>query len=110
MIPSTAQRPWSVLRQFVRPRPPAERCELCGLALAAEHAHLWESSTRRLQCACMACSILFSGRQDARHRRVPARADALHDFRMSEETWEDFHLPINLAFFVHSNAAGRVQA
>ena len=29
---------------------------------------------------------------------------------MSEETWDGFHLPINLAFFVYSTAAGRVQA
>jgi hypothetical protein len=58
----------------------------------------------------MACSILFSGRQDARYRRVPPRADSLTDFRMSEETWDGFHLPINLAFIVHSTAAGRVQA
>ena len=110
MTPSTEQRPWSVLRQFVRPRPPAERCELCGAALAPEHSHLLEPANRQLHCACMACSILFSGQQDARYRRVPQRADSLNDFLMNEESWDDFHLPINLAFFVHSTAARRVQA
>jgi Family of unknown function (DUF5947) len=110
MMPSTEQRPWSVLRQFVRPRPPAERCELCGAALAPEHPHLLVPSTRQLHCACTACSILFSGQKDARYRRVPPRVDSLNDFRMSEETWENFHLPISLAFFVHCTATGRVQA
>ncbi|WZO98774.1 DUF5947 family protein [Isosphaeraceae bacterium EP7] len=110
MMPSTEQRPWSVLRQFVRPRPPAERCELCGASIAPEHSHLLEPSTRQLHCACTACSICLSGLQDARYQRVPPRADSLDDFRMSEEIWEDFHLPINLAFFLHNSAAGRVQA
>jgi Family of unknown function (DUF5947) len=110
MTPTTEQRPWSVLRQFVRPRQPAERCELCGAALAEEHSHLLEPSNRQLRCACMACSILFSGQHDARYRRVPPRADLLDDFRMDDEVWDDFHLPINLAFFVHGTTAGRVQA
>jgi hypothetical protein len=110
MTPETEQRPWSVLRRFVRPRPPAERCELCGAVLAPEHEHLLEPSNRQLHCACTACSILFSGRQDARYRRVPPRADRLVDFRMGEETWDEFHLPIDLAFFAQGSAAGRIQA
>ncbi|SIN71108.1 hypothetical protein SAMN05444166_0321 [Singulisphaera sp. GP187] len=104
-------QPWAMLRQFVRGRPPVERCELCGLGLAAEHPHLWESATRQLHCCCDACSILFSGqRPDARYRRVPARVELLTDFHLSDEQWEDLHLPINLAFFVRCTAAGRVLA
>jgi hypothetical protein len=34
----------------------------------------------------------------------------LTDFRLTDEQWEDLRLPINLAFFVRSTAAGRVQA
>jgi len=104
------QRPWAVLRQFVRPRPPVERCELCGLGLATEHPHLLESATRQLHCCCDACSILFSGQQEARFRRVPSRVESLDDFHLGDEQWEDLHLPINLAFFVRSTAAGRVLA
>jgi hypothetical protein len=112
MSPSTDQRPWSVLRQFVRPRPPAERCELCGSALATEHPHLWEPSTRQPRCSCQACSILFSSQQDGRYRRVAPRVERLADFHLDDETWDDLHLPINLAFFVRSAAEGknRVQA
>ena len=28
------QGPWTTLRQFARPRPPVERCELCSAGLA----------------------------------------------------------------------------
>ncbi len=59
----TNPHPLSVLRQFVRQRPPAERCELCGIGLAAEHSHLVEPASRQLVCSCDACSILFSGQQ-----------------------------------------------
>ncbi|WP_406699274.1 DUF5947 family protein [Singulisphaera sp. Ch08] len=109
--PPAEQRPWAVLRQFVRPRPPVERCELCGLGLAAEHPHLLEPATRQLHCCCDACSILFSGqRQEARYRRVPPLVEWLDGFQLSDERWDDLHLPINLAFFVRSTAAGRVLA
>jgi len=108
--PTTEQQPWAILRRFARPRPPAERCELCGAALAAEHPHLLEPSSRQLHCSCDACAILFGERQEARYRRVPPLVEKLEDFRMSDETWDDLHLPIDLAFFVGVAGAGRVRA
>src|SRR5947209_3285013 len=108
--PSTEQGPWSTLRRFVRPRPPAERCELCGSALGLVHPHLFAPSSRQLRCCCDPCAILFSDRQDARFRRVPPRALVLPDFRLSDAQWDDLHLPINLAFFVRGSTSGRVQA
>ena len=110
MTSTTDQRPWSVLRQFIRPKPSVERCELCGAAIGSEHPHLLEPSTRQLHCACQACSILFSDHQDGRYRRVVPRLDRLIDFHLDEATWDDLHLPINLAFFVLSGPEGRVQA
>jgi hypothetical protein len=106
----TNRHPLSVLRQFVRQRPPAERCELCGLALAAEHSHLVEPASRQLICSCDACSILFSGQQNARYRRVPRDVESLLDFQLTDTQWEDLRLPINLAFFMTSTTAGRVLA
>src|SRR5437764_14437845 len=100
----------AALRRFVRPRAARERCELCDAELAPAHAHLLELSTRQLACACDACAILFSGQAGARYRRVPRRARFLADFRLSDETWNDLRLPINLAFFVNHTAAGRVVA
>ena len=99
------------LRRFVRPRAAArERCELCDAELAAEHSHLVEPATRRLVCACEACAILFSGQAAGRYRRVPRRVRYLPDFRLTDEAWEGLHLPINLAFFLHSTPAGGVVA
>jgi hypothetical protein len=106
----TNHHPLSVLRQFVRRRPPAERCELCGIGLAAEHSHLVEPVSRQLVCSCDACSILFSGQESARYRRVPKDVEWLPDFQLTDAQWEDLRLPINLAFFMTSTPSGRVLA
>jgi hypothetical protein len=100
----------TALRRFARPRAPQERCELCAANLAEEHAHLVETTSRRLICACDPCAILFSNQGAARYRRVPRRAEHLPDFCLTDVTWEGLRLPINLAFFLHSSAAGRVVA
>jgi hypothetical protein len=104
------QSPFAALRGLVRTRPPAERCDLCGAALAAEHPHLIEPASRRLLCSCSACAILLSGRPGAAYRRVPRHVQLLSDFRLTDAQWEGLHVPINLAFFVPSTAAGRVVA
>ncbi|HWE39185.1 MAG TPA: DUF5947 family protein [Isosphaeraceae bacterium] len=100
------------LRRFVRPRsePETERCALCGVDLAPEHAHLVEPASRRLSCACDACAFLLSGPAPARYRRVPRRVESLPGFRLSDETWEALNLPINLAFFKQSTPTGGVVA
>jgi len=103
--PSTAL---AALRRFVRPRALVERCELCGLALPAEHPHLVELSKQRLACACAACAILFDNQSGARYRRVPRRVRYLADFRLDEVQWDGLKLPINLAFFFNSGAAGKM--
>jgi hypothetical protein len=100
----------AALRKFARPRPSGERCELCAAPLPPEHAHLVEVASRRLACACDACAVLFTDRAAARYRRVPRRAAALPDFRLTDAAWQGLGLPINLAFFLHSTPAGRVVA
>jgi hypothetical protein len=98
------------LRRFARQRPAQERCELCSAPLGPDHPHLLELAARRLACACDACAILFTNRAAPKYRRVPRRARYLPDFRLSDVAWEGLRLPINLAFFLHSTAAGRVVA
>lgn len=98
------------LRRFVRPRAARERCEICDAAIGDDHAHLIELSSRRLLCACEACALLFSDRDGLRFRRVPRRVRLLTDFRMTDGAWEALQLPINLAFFVRSAAAGETLA
>jgi hypothetical protein len=108
---ATSSQPlFATLRQFVRPRPPGDRCVLCALAIGPEHQHLIEPRERRLLCCCDACAVLFSGQQSATYRRVPRRIEQLADFRLTDAQWEDLHLPINLAFFFQSSPAQRVVA
>lgn len=100
----------SALRRFARPRSPRERCDLCSIELAADHAHLVELSSRRLVCACDACAVLFDSRGAGKYRRVPRNIQFLPDFRLTDVAWQALGLPINLAFFLHNTAAGRVVA
>jgi len=101
----------AALRQFVRPRSAvAERCDLCGVELAAEHQHLIEPSSRQIACACDPCAILFSNQRGAKYRRVPRRVRYLPDFRLDDAQWEGLLLPIGLAFFFQSSAAGKTVA
>jgi hypothetical protein len=98
------------LRRFAQPRARRERCELCGLDLADEHAHLVEVASRRLCCACDACAVLFGSPGAATYHRVPRDGWRLTGFRMTDVQWEELNVPIGLAFFLPSTAAGRVVA
>jgi hypothetical protein len=87
-----------------------EQCELCSAALAPEHAHLLDLTSRQLLCACGPCAILFSGQQTGQYRLVPRRIQALPDFRMTDAQWEALLIPIGLAFFFHRTPPGKVVA
>ena len=99
----------SALQRFVRkPAESAEVCELCAAPLRAEHQHLLELDHRRVTCACDACAILFNGNTRQRYRRIPRDVVRLDNFVMDDTEWESLLIPINLAYFVHDSAAGRV--
>jgi Family of unknown function (DUF5947) len=98
------------LRRFVRRADFEEHCELCGVAVAAEHEHLVEPGKRRLVCTCRACAILFSGQAGQRYKRVPRRVLGLDDFRLTDAQWESLLVPINMAFFYVNSASGKVTA
>ena len=100
----------NVLRRFVRQRAVVERCEMCSAELTPEHEHLVEASARQLTCVCQACAILFSGKANAKYRRVPRRILYLPDFQLTDAQWESLLIPINMAFFFHSSTAGKVIA
>jgi len=102
--------PFSALRQFVGRKAEGHRCDLCGKALEDHHEHLVEPANRKLLCACNECTILLSGRQDGRYRRVPHEVTILDNFRMSDELWQALHVPIDLVFFFTSSQARRVMA
>jgi hypothetical protein len=98
------------LRQFARRPRNVEHCELCSVALASEHPHLLEPIGRKLLCACDACALLFSGRTDAKFKRVPRNVRFLANFQMTEAQWGSLMVPINMAFFFRSSPEGRMVA
>jgi hypothetical protein len=54
--------------------------------------------------------LLFDGPNAVRFRRVPTQIVELSELRLEDTDWEALQLPINLAFFVRSSAAGQVIA
>lgn len=101
---------FAALRRFTRPETPAERCDLCGADLPAEHEHLAEPAARRLACACGPCALLFAAQEAGRFRRVPPRLERLADLRFPEDRWSGLGVPVRLAFFYRSSPAGGVVA
>jgi hypothetical protein len=103
-----ASTPFAVLRRFVKQRAPVERCELCSAEVLPQHEHLVDITTRQMVCACQACAILFSGKANTKYRRVPQRILSLENFRLTDAQWESLLIPISMAFFFNSSAAGKV--
>jgi hypothetical protein len=91
---------------------PDELCELCGGPLNAEHRHLLDLETREVLCACRACSLLMErpASGGAHWRLIPQRRLRLTGFRMDDLAWEQLQIPVDIAFFFRSSAAGRLMA
>jgi hypothetical protein len=89
-----------------------ERCDLCGEPLSPGHRHLVDVESRRLLCACRACVVLFDrpGAGGGHLRLVPTRRQRLDGFRLDASDWEQLRIPVQMAFFFRSSAAGRVVA
>lgn len=99
----------SRLRDFAKTGT-AERCDLCGRELAADHRHLLEPASRRLLCACGDCAVLFATGVAQRYKPVPRRIVLLDHFQLTDAQWDGLRLPINLAFFFRSAPESRMVA
>jgi hypothetical protein len=89
-----------------------EKCDLCGAPIPSEHRHLLDLSSREVMCTCQPCRILFD-RQAAgggHFRLIPERRLRLSGFELPDAAWEELRIPVDMAFFFHSTAAGRVVA
>jgi Family of unknown function (DUF5947) len=106
---ATETEPLTALKRFARVAPVRELCELCGLALDAVHPHLLERKARTVVCACGACALLFSNREDGKYFRIPTSVRSTGDLSLDALHWEELGLPINLAFFFR-DAEGKLRA
>ena len=98
----TAVHPIASLRRFVRSREVTsaqERCDLCHASVGIVHRHLFDTTARRLTCACDACALLFPQQGPAKYVPVPRDASRLDDFRITDAQWDALSVPIGLAFF-----------
>ena len=55
-------------------------------------------TTQKIVCACDACALRFQDVVEGRFKLIPRDARALPGFAMADADWENFALPINLAF------------
>ncbi len=61
-----------------------------------------ETATRKIVCACDACTNTFVPVVGGRYKVIPRDPRALPDFQMSDAEWEALALPIGLAFFFYN--------
>jgi hypothetical protein len=92
-------------RLLTPPAHPGEQCELCGAVLAGGHAHIVDTRSRRLLCACGICATA-----GGRYRGVPARYVHLQSLKISPAQWDALGIPVDLAFFFFNSDLGRIVA
>ncbi len=90
----------SKLRKIAVPPPveEQEKCNFCNTVLPEDHRHLVDLSAMRFMCTCDLCMIVQAVR--GRYTPIPQRYLHLVDFKMSDELWSDFLIPVNMAFFL----------
>ncbi len=96
------------IRQLEPAAAEEERCDLCSSTIPADHRHLLHVEERRIVCTCETCRALFAG--DGPYRPTGSRTVWLDGFDLPDELWASFRIPIGLAFFFESSAAGEVVA
>jgi hypothetical protein len=92
--------------------PAQERCEMCAADIGAEHGHVADLDNSSLSCTCRACYLLFTSSQagGGRYRGVPDRYLTDPARELTPAQWDDFQIPVGLAFFLRSSRSGEVHA
>ncbi len=85
-----------------------EVCDLCGIAIPADHRHLLHLVERRIVCTCEACWGMRSGEGD--YRPTGQRTLWLAELDLPDDLWASFQIPIGLAFFMQSTVTACVVA
>ncbi|MGH9413873.1 MAG: DUF5947 family protein [Terriglobales bacterium] len=85
------------LRRTPAANPEATRCEFCAQPLAPRHEHVITVDAGTVQCACIACALLFD-REGQPLRRLPRDARFLAGFDLEPLEWAALAIPVKLAF------------
>lgn len=88
----------------------AEKCEMCAVEIPAEHGHVADLEASSLVCACRACYLLFTHAQAGRgrYRAIPDRYLYDPERTLTVAQWDQFDIPVGLAFFLRSSERGEV--
>lgn len=89
-----------------------EVCEMCAAPIPDDHPHVVNVETRNLLCSCRACHLLFTspGAAGEKFRAVPEHYHRAPSFQLSGALWDEFEIPVRVAFFFFNSALGRVVA
>lgn len=104
---SSATGQWRRMARRQDPSPAAfaeERCDLCATPIPSRHAHLFDSTSGRLRCACQACAMVLdrAAASGGRYRRVPDRRRELAALAHDDARWAELGIPVALAFLVRT--------
>lgn len=82
-------------------------CAICAAPLSEEHRHLVALDARTIECACIACALLFEHDAGSRYRTIPRRGRIDRAAELSEEEWAALDVPVRLAFFFFNSKRAR---
>ena len=90
----------------------SKRCELCSESVPENHQHVAAVETRKLLCACRACSFLFGGQGAApsKYQTVPRRYLFLAEPVLTTMHWDQLEIPVGMAFFFFNSKLNRTVA
>ncbi|HEX4120861.1 MAG TPA: DUF5947 family protein [Verrucomicrobiae bacterium] len=111
MNPDVANRSESavaMLRRMTQPRVAEEQCEFCSVPIASSHRHLLEVGKRHILCVCDPCALRFEAVVGGRFKLIPRNVRRLSDFRLEDRQWDDFALPIDLAFLYNDTPGAKM--
>jgi Family of unknown function (DUF5947) len=100
------------LLQSAPPQPIGQRCEFCDEPVGDTHSHVVDLERRGLLCVCRACYLLFTspGAARGKYRAVPERYLHTPELVLSEAQWDEFQIPVGIAFFYHNSSQNRTIA
>jgi len=90
----------------------SKRCEFCSESVPENHQHVAAVETRKLLCACRACSFLFGGQGAApsKYQTVPRRYLFLAEPVLTTMHWDQLEIPVGMAFFFFNSKLNRTVA